>query len=135
MKNILVENIIKNSLLAVLLLFAFPSIQASFSSADIISDKAVIGNLLITVSIIAVIACFGNFAFSYEKVDSKNFISRFLGHLTSGILMLLIGLSLEMTSVLAGHLIKEMYMLSLSLFLFYVASILYDFWDLRRAAL
>ena len=109
--------------------------QTSLFSSGIVSDKAVVGSLLAAVSILAVTACFGNFAFTYEKIKRDSFGSRLLAHTTTGLLMLLIGMSLEMTSVLASLLVGEFYIFNLSLLILYAASVLYDFWDLKRTEL
>lgn len=90
------------------------------------------GNLLVVVSILAVTACFGNFAFTYEKVETKDRSGRLLAHFTTGLLMLLIGLSLEMTAVLAGLIIGNFFIFNVSLIVLYISSVLYDFWDLKR---
>lgn len=133
MKNILQENFIKNIVVIVSLFFAYPFILTSLSNSPAAIDKAVTGNMLVAVGIIAVIACFGNFAFTYEKVEFKNFGSRLLAHFVTGLLMLVIGLSLEMTSVLSKLLVGNFVIFDTSLIILYFASILYDFWDLKRA--
>lgn len=135
MKKIIRENIIKNVVLIVILVTSYPLIQNSLVSSNVSSDTDLIGNLLVAVSILSVIACFGNFAFTYEKVEVSSVGSRFLAHLTTGLLMLLIGLSLEMTSVLAGFLVNTFTVFNFSLVMLYVASVLYDFWDLLRTRL
>ena len=94
-----------------------------------------LGSLLAAVSILAMIACTGNFAFTYEKVNLRNFGLRFLAHAITGTLMLFIGLSLEMTSVLVELLVGKFFIFDLSLVVLYIASILYDFWDMNRANL
>ncbi|MFA5995607.1 MAG: hypothetical protein WCW27_04820 [Patescibacteria group bacterium] len=82
----------------------------------------------------AVTACFGNFAFTYERVNCKNVWQRYLAHVTTVLLMLIIGISLELTAILTKLLIGErLIILDITLLLLYLASILYDFWDLLRA--
>ncbi len=135
MKKIYLENLVKNILIVVLLIPAYHQTQIFLLNSPVATDKSVIGSLLAAVSILAVTACFGNFAFTYEKVDYKNTYSRFLAHITTGLLMLLIGLSLEMTSVLSAQLIGNFPIFNGSLFILYIASILFDFWDLRRVEL
>lgn len=135
MKNIYLENAAKNILLVFALLIIHPVIQNSLLSSGISQDKAIVGNLLVAVSILAVTACFGNFAFTYEKVNIKNPLDRLLAHATTGLLMLLIGLSLEMTSILARFLLDGFVIFDLSLAILYAASVLYDFWDLKKAGL
>lgn len=133
MKKIYWENLVKNVVIFLILSFSYFEIQNFLLNSPISTDKSVIGSLLVAVSILAVTACFGNFAFTYEKVNFKSFGSRLLAHTTTGLLMLLIGLALEMTSVLSTLLIGNFFIFNLSLVILYVASILYDFWDLNRA--
>lgn len=134
MKPVFLENLVKNITIIILLFIGYSQIQTSFPLINTL-DKGSLGSFLVAVSILAVTACFGNFAFTYEKVEYKKFTSRLLAHLTTGILMLLIGLSLEMTSTLTQALIGNFPIFNLSLLLLYIASVLYDFWDLKRAEL
>lgn len=132
MKQRLWENLVKNVIVLLLLIPSYISIQSYLLAADFLADKSMIGSMLVAVSILAVTACFGNFAFTYEKVEFKDIKSRWLAHVTTGMLMLLIGLSLEMTSVLSKLLIGTFPIFNISLILLYLASVLYDFWDLKR---
>lgn len=132
MKKFVTENIIKNLIIVVLLIPGYLFIQEFFFNSPFSSDKTTLGNILTCVSILAVTACFGNFSFTYEKVDRKNQYSRLLAHLTTGLLMLLIGLSLEMTSVVLNLLVGNFIIFNLALVILYLASVLYDFWDLMR---
>lgn len=134
MKKALIENIIKNIVILLLLVPAYLHIQSIFSPSAFF-DKSVLGSVLVAVSILSVTACFGNFAFTYELVKQKETASRLLAHLTTGLLMLLIGLSLEMTSAIMGILMGKFLVFDASLAVLYLASVLYDFWDLKRADL
>ena len=133
MIRVLWENLAKNLIILLVLVFSYPQIQDFLYNSPVAADNSVLGSLLVAVSILAVTACFGNFAFTYEKVEHSSLDLRLLAHFTTGILMLLIGLSLEMTSVIAKLLMGDFLVFDLSLVLLYLASILYDFWDLRRA--
>lgn len=131
MQRIILENTAKNIVLALILIFSYFEIEKFFQELPV-TDNSVLGSVLVAVSILAVTACFGNFAFTYEKIDHRSLDLRILAHFTTGFLMLLIGLSLEMTSVIAKLLIGDFLIFDLSLVLLYLSSILYDFWDLRR---
>jgi hypothetical protein len=134
MKKIILENIIKNIILGLVLIVSFYYIQISLNTNAIIKNDVIINNLLLVVSIMAVTACFGNFAFTYERVNCKNVWQRYLAHVTTVLLMLIIGISLELTAILTKLLIGErLIILDITLLLLYLASILYDFWDLLRA--
>lgn len=127
------ENLIKNVIIIFLLVLAHSNVQTFLLSSSFSTDKSAIGSLLVAVSILAVTACFGNFAFTYAQVNQQSFGSRLLAHLTTGLLMLLIGLSLEMTSSLSKLLVGDFFIFDASLLLLYSASVLYDFWDLKRS--
>jgi hypothetical protein len=132
MNRTLWENIAKNIVILSLLIPCYFLIRNHFVNSGTVFQEATIGNTLISVGILAVIACFGNFAFTYEKVHEVDVHSRLLAHFTTGILMFLIGISLAMTSVLTSLLIGDFFVYNLSLFGVYLASVLYDFWDLKR---
>lgn len=132
MSKVVWENVVKNIILIPILILAYFEIERFFLTLSI-SDNSVLGSVLVAVSILAVTACFGCFAFTYEKVEHTRFGWRLLAHTTTGVLMLLIGLSLEMTLVLAKALIGDFHIFNLSLLLLYISIVLYDFWDLRRA--
>ena len=119
MKNIIWENIVKNILVFIILIPAYLEIQNFFLNSSFSSDKSIVGSLLVAVSTLAVIACFGNFAFTYEKVANQNSIWRIVSHLTTGLLMLIIGLMLGMTAVLTKLLIGDFFLFDLTLFTLY----------------
>jgi hypothetical protein len=126
------ENIIKNLIITLLLIPGYFLIKSFFVTNPVVNDRSALGIILSCVSILSVTACFGNFAFTYEKVEPKNIYSRMIAHFTTGLLMLIIGLTLEMTSVILSLLVSGFFIFDISLTLLYVASVLYDFWDLRR---
>lgn len=83
-------------------------------------------------SLISVIACFGCFAFTYEKTNFANPLERILGHITTGLLLLIIGFSIMVSQVLISMIIGPFLILDILLLLLYVACVGYDFWDLLR---
>ena len=115
----------------VLLIFTYQPIVDFFASSPVASDVTLAGDFLVATSILAVTACFGNFAFTYEKIGAAPY-SRVLAHLTTGLLMFLVGLSLQMTYILSAYLVGEFFLFGLSLAVLYIACVLYDFWDLLR---
>lgn len=134
MKKILIENILKNIFVLVVLAFTFVYVDDFLHSVpNIVNDQITNQVLILFISIISAAACTGNFAFTYEKINSFSRFQRLLAHLTTGLLMLVIGVSFEMVSVLVKLMIGQQFIiLDLSLLALYVASILYDFWDLSR---
>jgi len=69
MAKIITENIIKNIIIVFVLIGLMPMIQRFLYSGVLVDDKASAGSIIVVTSIVAVIACFGNFAFTYEKID------------------------------------------------------------------
>ena len=132
MKKFVVENIVKNLLIIIILISVYESSRIFLISSPIVSDKQALGSLLTAVTILAMIACAGNYTFTYEKVNLRNTMSRIMAHTTTGLLMLLLGLSLGMTSVLVELLTGKFFIFDMSLIVLYFTSILYDFWDLMR---
>ncbi len=63
------ENIVKNVILVALLAGLYFPIHSYLLEGNLVSDKTSAGNILIAVSIIAVLAAFGNFGFKYDKVN------------------------------------------------------------------
>ena len=132
MRQIFLENIIKNILLAGVLIFLYQKIGQYFSTTELVNDKALAGNVLVAISILAVIACFGAFAFTYETVNKDRASMRYLAHITTALLMFIIGISLEMSAYLAEFLIGKFWILNLGWLGLYLATVGYDFWDLQR---
>lgn len=134
MEKIEVENLLKNIIVLSLLIVSFFQIENFFNTLTNM-DKGTLATVLGAVGILSVIACFGNFAFTYEDIHHKNPLSRLIAHVTTGLLMLLIGLTLEMTAVIVKILIGNFFIFDVSIAILYVACVLYDFWDLERAKL
>jgi len=129
MKKIYIQNLIKNIILLILLMFSYFEVTKFFSEVNVENNS---GDMLVAVSIIAVIACFGNFAFTYEKTLKHKKSSILLVHLTTGLLMFIVGISVIMGADLTGYLVGQHYLIQGTWYLLYLASILYDFWDLER---
>jgi len=132
MKQIIKENIIKNIIMIVVIIAFYFPIKTYLEQSNIANDPGAIGNLLFVTSIIIVTACFGAFAFTYERVKIDKFSHRLLAHITTGLLILIIGLSLTLTSMLITYTIGYFFIFDLILVLLYIAVVCYDFWDLLR---
>lgn len=137
MNRILKENVVKNSVVLILILLAYFQINSFLrSSQAIIQNEFTAEILIVFVSIISAAACTGNFAFTYEKINPSSIFQRFLAHTTTGLLMLVIGISFGMISVLVDLMIEQQFiLLNVCLALLYISSVLYDFWDLYRIKL
>lgn len=127
------ENVFKNFVVAALLALFYPIIHNDLVHSIVRTDKVLAGNILVAVSIIAVTACFGNFAFTYEKIAVQSAWQRMLAHITTGLLMLLIGISLIFTGILMAFIMGHFFIVDLALVLLYTTCVTYDFWDLFRA--
>ena len=121
------ENLWKNTFIVIVLAFLYFPIQNYLINSNLVNDMGAAGNILVAVSIIAVIACFGNFAFTYEKMDRGNIIHRYIAHITTGLLMLVIGISLIFTSILIEFIMGDFIIIDVTLLLIYIACIGYDF--------
>lgn len=133
MNKLVKENLLKNILVAVLLLLSISPIMTFAANSPMASNLGLAGSVLAAVSTIAVIACFGNFAFTYEKISKKNKFERLLAHFTTGAFMFIIGISMIFTSVLISLIMGSFIVINIVLVLLYLANVGYDFWDLFRA--
>ena|SRR3989344_1172506 len=131
-KKISTHNLIKNIILIGLLIPSYFEIKKFIQASDLVLKEGVAGDMVLIASILAVVACFGNFGFTYEKVDYEKNSSIIIAHSTTGLLMFILGLSLEITALFSQVLVGNFFILNLSLLLLYVSVVLYDFWDLRR---
>ncbi|NQV08880.1 hypothetical protein HQ529_03450 [Candidatus Woesearchaeota archaeon] len=132
MHKILKENLIKNIFLIILFSLLYRVIQNFLINSSLVSDKASAGSIIVVTSIIAVTACFGNFAFTYEKINVKNSFQRYLAHFTTGLFMLVIGITLIFTSLLTTMIMGHFILINITLLLLYLACVGYDFWDVYR---
>lgn len=132
MKKIIKENIIKNIVLVILLILLCSAIKNYLNNSSLVGDKAASGSILAAMSIIAVIACFGNFGFTYERISVKSTFSRYLGHITTGLLTLIIGISLIFTSILISFIMGKFILVDIALVLLYIACVGYDLWDVLK---
>ncbi len=132
MTKMIKENLIKNLFIIVLLLLCYLPIKKYLLSSNLVVETTGAGDVLAAVSILSVIACFGNFAFTYEKIRVSFSLERYLSHIVTGLLMLIIGISLMFTSVLVEILMGNFIIVDLSLIILYLACVGYDFWDVLK---
>ena len=132
MRSILKENLIKNVLLIIIFIILYFPINSYLMNSIIATDKSLAGDVIIVISLVSVIACFGNFAFSYEKINQVSAPQRLLGHFTTGILMLVIGITLIFLALLVSIIVEHSIIIDLTLVILYLGCVGYDFWDLFR---
>lgn len=129
LKIVLRENLIKNCILLVSLVVLFFPINTIMQ--DIAPEN--IDSVLLFSSLVFVAALFANFAFTYEFSDVKNRFERILGHSTTFFVMLSIGLLLEISVIAISIKIPSTtFMFAAIASIVYLASVLYDFWDIFR---
>lgn len=127
MNKIFLHNIIKNVIVITILLVSWSSLHAFLIKID----DTTAGDVLVAVSILAVAACFGCYAFIYEKTADKQ-LWFILSHVTTGLLTLAVGWSLQMTAILIENLVGPFAFFRYMLFVIYLSLVLFDFWDLKR---
>ncbi|MFC1691849.1 hypothetical protein ACFL0W_06745, partial [Nanoarchaeota archaeon] len=120
-------------IIIILLIILYSFINNSMIENNLFENKEIAGNFLLAISIISVIACFGNFSFTYGAVQSKQVFERYLAHFVTAFLMLVIGISLIFTSRLIFILVGRFLVIDFTLILLFLACMGYDFWDLLRA--
>ena len=133
MKKIYKENLVKNVLLIIGLTLLRSPVQSYIMSGDLLTHKDDAGNILVAVSIIAVLAGFGNFGFKYDKVNLGKSHHRYFAHILTGGLLLVIGISLIMTGKLISLIMGQFVLMDITLLLLYLACAGHDYWDLARA--
>jgi len=132
LNKLIKENLLKNVVVLLLLILSIIPIKTFVNGSVLASNFTLAGSVLAAVSTIAVIACFGNFAFTYEKISAKNKYARLLAHFTTGTFMFLIGISMIFTSILLSLIMGYFILVDITLILLYLANVGYDFWDIFR---
>lgn len=129
-KTLIKENLIKNLLVIICTVFGYKFIVDSTGGGVDVSQS---GNLFSMISMLLVVVCFANFAFTYEKSKMNSLYSRLLSHACTFVLLLL--LSCLLVALIAS---VKVFMPSLHglviwfSILIYLAVVLYDFWDVLR---
>ena len=129
LKRTYIENHIKHLLLLLIIFLVYRSIQSGFHQF-FDADKASAGSVLVAVSIFTVLAAFGHFGCKYYQINMNNVFLRLFAHLITGLLMLVIGISLLMTGTLLSIIMGHFLLMKITLVLLYTACIGYDYWDL-----
>ena len=133
MKRVYRENLIKNVILLIVLNILIIPIQLYLDSSYLKDGSQEPGSLLTAVSIISVLAAFGNFGFKYDKIALQIPIYRYFAHILTGLLLFVIGVCMIITWKTIALMYRNFLLLDISLFLLYLACVGYDFWDLLMA--
>ena len=129
MSRIMQENIVKNMLVIVGLLYAFKPIQYLVEnlSAEALSDT------LLATSILAVAAMFGFFSISYADTDPNKIANRVFMHLTTAVLLLPIGLAfIIIQQTLTREIGTYPLVMLATTWCVYAGIVLWDFANVRR---
>lgn len=129
MTHILQENVVKNIIVIILIVYFYTPIQEFISKID----SGVYGDIMLATSILAVAAMFGAFSFSYESINPYKTADRMFGHITSGLLLLPIGIMFMFLQViLTLEIGSRPTILITAIWLVYLSIILWDFWNVKR---
>ncbi len=133
MRKIIKENFWADIIITIILISIFSPINTFLTSLDLSATD--LNNMLITVSMISVIACFGNFTFTYEKINQNNPLHRYLAHFVTGSFMLVLGITLIFLDILLSFIIGHFLLIDISFIILYLANIGFDFWDILRGTI
>lgn len=124
--HVVQENVIKNIVLIIILFGSAHSLKAYLASVDV----EVLGDVLFASSIVAVGAMFGFFGLSYQKMNPASMAQRFFMHLTTGLLLLPIGITfLIVQSILEIKMGSSPFLIVSVVWLVYTAIVLWDMWN------
>ena len=122
-------NIVKNSALVATLIVVYPLIKKEFAAVD---NVQTLNTLLLFVGLIIVAPLFAAFQFSYQFSLPKNNVNLFISHLATFLAMLVIGLLAIMIDVIFIRLVGNLYSFRITILLFILCLIAWDFWDFWR---
>lgn len=131
------EATVKNIFIMCVLIAGYVEITSFIVGHPVLQDyrNGVAGDTMVAVSIVAVTACFGNFAFTYERTKMGRARSRILSHITTGLLMYVMGMSLLLLRELMMIELGQIFSIDFMLGALYVACVGYDLWDVERGRL
>ena len=121
-------NVLKNVILVLLLAALYPVIESEFAA---ITNPQTLNTLLLFVGLIIVAPLFANFQFSYQFSHRHN-TNLILSHIVTFLALLVCGLLILMVDVIFLRLVGNIIVFRVTLFLFLVCMLLWDFWDFWR---
>ena len=124
------ENLIKNVTALIVAIIFYPFLSASFSQIR----AGQMNDILLTISLLLVTVCFGNFAFTYEKSRMQTWQGKYISHCATFIFLLLTALLLESLTLAFKTVYPSLYgFILICSVLLYIGVVLYDFWDYLRS--
>lgn len=128
--NIVKENLIKNTLVIFVIIF----IAHPLNDFVLSIPKTVLSDLLFAASILVLAAMFGAFSYSYKDINPTKTFERTFAHLTTGMLMIPIGVMfLTIQLVLNREIGFSSLLLNILVWFVYAAIVLWDFANSLRA--
>ncbi len=128
--NIVKENLIKNILVVFVIIFIADPLHSFILSIP----KTVFGDLLLASSILVLAAMFGAFSYSYKDINPNKPFERIFAHLTTGMLILPIGVMfLIIQFILNMEIGFSSPLLIISIWFVYASIMLWDFANSLRA--
>src|SRR3989344_760051 len=127
--HILRENVLKNLLILFGLALSIPAIAYYVQSVN----PSHYANILMVINVIGVAAMFANFAFTYKGTNPRKPLDRIFGHLTSGLLVLAIGVIFIISGkILSIEMGAASVVMDAVIWMVYSAIVLWDFWDAKK---
>jgi len=128
-KIFLTEIFFKNIILLSLVIFLYGKVGEAFMG---VTDPDVLSNLILFVGLMIVVPLFACYTFTYEYVNCKSIVQRYLGHTIAFSIMLVAFVLLQMIDILFVASIGNIVLFRLIILLYGVSLLLYDFWDALR---
>ena len=122
-------NVIKNTTILIILFFSYAWIEAEFNS---IQDPETVQTLILFVGLVLVAPLFAIFSFTYEESRARNKLNVLVSHSTTSLALLIVGILMIMIDVLFLMMVGNLLTFRITLLLFYICVVLYDFWDYWR---
>jgi len=128
-KIFLAEIYLKNLILVISVFFLYSAVKEAFSE---VTDPDVLSNLILFVGLMIVVPLFACYTFTYEYVNCKSVVQRYLGHAIAFSIMFVAFVLLQMIDILFVASIGNIVLFRLVILLYGISLLLYDFWDALR---
>ena len=131
MNRFLLENTFKNLLVFILLLVAYGPVRSEILS---FSTDPIGYQTIVTLSSLLIMAfLLATYSFTFRDANLENPLQRMFDYLNTGITIFGCGLLLEIGYATINILLQSTFtFMGVLMILFYIALVLYDFWDLMR---
>jgi len=128
-KNYIFENLLKNLIMLIVVLFFIPGIEKGVFQVNREDSESILG----LIGLLLVFSAAVNFTFSYEAVHFENIFERFLAHITTLIAQMVMVLLILALVFLVKSLFPFLFVFSLVIGVLSIITILlFDFWDLLK---